>query len=61
MSADGSFDLPASNETIELTEEFDCHVTTELTLPDGAAGPAQAPPSQTTPAGPAIAVSAGSV
>ena len=61
MSADGSFDLPASNETIELTEEFECHVTTELTLPDGGAGPAQAPPSHTTPAGPEIAVSAGSV
>ncbi len=61
MSADGSFDLPASDATIELTEVFDCDGTTELTFPDGAAGPAQALPGQTTPARPTIAVGAGSV
>lgn len=61
MSADGSFNLPGSNETIELTEEFDCDVTTELTHADGAAEPARAPPIQATPAVPAVAVSAGSV
>lgn len=61
MSADGSADLPASDATIELTEVFDCDGTTELPLPGGAAGPAQALPRQTTPADPATAVSDGSI
>ena len=61
MSADGSFDLPGSNETIELTEEFDCDVTTELTHADGAAEAVRAPPVQATAAVPVVAVSAGSV
>jgi serine/threonine protein kinase len=61
MSPDPEGDSPASNDTFELTEEFDCDVTSELPLADRASGPAQTPATRIAPMAPAAAVAAGSV